>query len=260
MASVMAEIFKNFTWYFADSLYPLLFLLSLLLICLYPGAKKERLSLVWPNLLFAALIFCPVSAYLIMKMIGSLVYWRMFWMLTIPIVIAYAGVRLITTPSGKPVRLLTALLAAVAIVFSGHFVFTGEYFSERTNFFKIPTEAIYVSEAISAHAAEQNIESPKAAVTGYLSVYIRQYDAGIRLAYGRNMVKGDVAPSKLYTELNSESPNPKRLARLARKAECDYLVLPTSLDLDDALSEYSFVKTEEAGGYTIYYNEENDYG
>ncbi|MCD8103833.1 MAG: hypothetical protein LUF35_02235 [Lachnospiraceae bacterium] len=258
MQSLFAETLEYFKSYFADSLYPLLFFLCLVLIAFYPGAKKERPSLLWPNLLFLAVTFCPLTAYAIMKMIGGLVYWRMFWLLTIPITLAYAGVRLTDCFSRKTVQALTAIAAAAAIICSGQFIFTENYFSARMNYFKIPTEAIYVSEVISAHAEKQEIESPKAAVTAYLSVYIRQYDAGIRLAYGRNMVKGDVSETKLYQEINSSEPSVKKLAKLVRKAECEYLVLPSSLEMDDALAEYDFEKVDAAGGYTVYFDIEAD--
>ncbi|MCD8396920.1 MAG: hypothetical protein LUD12_07045 [Lachnospiraceae bacterium] len=260
MASAFSDIFQEvsgyFSNYFADSFYPLLFLLALLLIFFHPGAKKERAALCGSNLLFLVIIFCPLTAYLVMKMIGSLVYWRMFWLLTIPLTLAFALVWLITGFSRKTVRALTAVLAAAAIICSGQFIFTGETFSARANYFKIPTEAIYVAENISEHAEEEGIESPKAVVPIALCSYIRQYDAGIRLAYGRNMVKGEVTQSKLYEEINSESPRAKRLARLARKAECTYIVLPSALSLDEKLANNSFIKIAEAGGYAIYFDSE----
>ncbi len=267
MTAQLASVLKHFylyfgdavEWfrlYFADSFYPVLFILSLGLIAVHPDAKKERTVLIGTNILFVLLIFCPVSAWVFQKMIGSLVYWRLFWMLTLPIVIAYAGVQLISGFSGKGLRMLTGLAAAFAIIFSGQFLFTGEYFTGRLNFFKIPTEAIYVAEIISSHSEENGIESPKAAVTSFLSTYIRQYDAGIRLAYGRNMAKDAETPSKLYTEINSEAPKAKRLARLVRKAECQYLVLPASLEMEEDLSEYDFIKIDEAAEYVVYFDVE----
>ncbi|MCC8044640.1 MAG: hypothetical protein LIP12_03960 [Clostridiales bacterium] len=254
MQLLFAEVLEYFKSYFADSLYPLLFFLCLVLIAFHPGAKKERPALLWPNLLFLAVIFCPFTAYVVMKMIGELVYWRMFWLLTIPITLAYAAVLLLESFSRKKARALLAAACAAAIVCSGQFLFTEDYFSSRLNYFKIPTDAIYVSETISAHAKEQEIENPKAATTAFLSIYIRQYDAGIRLAYGRNMVKGDVSESKLYQEINSAQPDAERLTKLARKAECEYLALPASLEMDDALAEYNFEIVGIAGEYTVYFD------
>ncbi|MCC8104184.1 MAG: hypothetical protein LIP11_18660 [Clostridiales bacterium] len=258
MASVFSEVFDHFTNYFADSVYPLLFFLALLLIFFHPGAKKERAALCGSNLLFLAIIFCPLTAYLVIKMIGSLVYWRMFWLLTIPVTLAFALVWLVSGFSRKAVRALTVVLAAAAIICSGQLLFTEETFTSRANYFKIPTEAIYVAESISAHAEEEGVENPKAVVPIALCSYIRQYDAGIRLAYGRNMVKGEVTQTKLYEEINSEAPRAKRLARLARKAECTYLILPASLSLDKKLANNSFIKIAEAGSYAIYFDSEWD--
>ncbi|MCD8347772.1 MAG: hypothetical protein LUD16_07430 [Lachnospiraceae bacterium] len=256
MTAVFSEVFGQFSNYFADSFYPLLFVFALALIFFHPYARKERSALCGANLLFLAIIFCPLTASLILKMIGSLVYWRMFWLLLIPVTVAFALVCLITGFSRKTIRALAAVLSAAAVLCSGSFLFSGETFLARANYFKIPTEAIYVAESISTHAEEEGIENPKAVVPIALCSYIRQYDAGIRLAYGRNMVKGEVTQTKLYEEINSEAPRARRLARLARKAECSYIVLPASLSLDEKLAKYSFVKIDETGGYAIYY----DYG
>ncbi|MCD8336813.1 MAG: hypothetical protein LUD18_05980 [Lachnospiraceae bacterium] len=257
MASVFSEVIRHFTNYFADSFYPVLFLIALLLIFFHPGAKKEQAALCGSNLLFLAIIFCPLTAYVVIQMIDSLVYWRMFWLLSLPVALAFAFVHLIHGFSRKTLRALSAVLASAAIVCSGQFIFTGETFSVRANNFKIPTEAIYVAESISTHAQEEGVENPKAVVPIALCSYIRQYDASIRLAYGRNMVKGEVTQTKLYAEINSEAPRAKRLARLARKAECTYIVLPASLSLDKKLAKHSFIKITEAGGYAIYFDSES---
>ncbi len=256
MADVFSATVEQSAAYFAGSLYPLLFAVCLLIICFHPAAKAERNSLLFPNLLLFVLIFCPLSAFLIMKMIGEEVYWRVFWMLTIPIACSYAIVQLTAGLSKQLFRILTGFLAAAVILVSGQFLFTGDYFSARENNFKLPTEVIYVADRISADASQAGIENPKAVVPEYLSTYIRQYDAGIRLAYGRNMAKGDVKQSKLYLEINSDQPRAKRLARLARKEDCDYLVLPASLSMDRKLAKHAFVRVDEIAGYVIYYDEE----
>ncbi len=261
MADIWISILQQFREYFAVSLYPLLFFVCLLLIWFLPSAKQERDSLVVPNLLFAAVTFFPPCAYLIMKMLGdNTVYWRMFWMLTIPLVCGYAIVKVTSEFSKRAMQILAGFIAAAIILMSGRFIFTGDYFTKSDNIYKIPTEAIEVADLISDSAKEEGIEDPKAAVPAYISTYIRQYDAGIRLAYGRNMVKGDVDWSKLFNEINSETPRAKRLARLARKADCDYLVLPADVSLHGNLSKYSFTLVDEAGGYAVYLDEEQPEG
>ncbi len=252
-----SEALKYFQLYFADSFYPLLFLLSLILIFSHPAAKKERDSLVWSNLLFIALAFCPVSIYLIMKMVGVLVYWRVFWMLTISIVIPYAVTQAVYELSKPMLRLLTVVVASAAIIFSGELILSEEYFTERENSYKLPSEVIEVSDIISEHADEQEIAEPKAAVPEYLSVYIRQYDAGIRLAYGRSMLQMEWSQTDLFKQINSESPTPKKLVNQFRKEQCHYLVLLSSLSLDEELSAYSFVKIGETENYTIFFDEES---
>ncbi len=252
-----SEALRCFQLYFADSFYPILFVVSLALIFFHPNAKKERSSLLWPNLAFLALTFFPPTIYLLMKMVGILVYWRVFWMLTFPIVIAYAITQWVHSFSRQFFQTVAVLIAVVAIIFSGQLILSEEYFTERENYYKLPAEVLEVADIISEQAEEQGIESPKAAVPEYLCVYIRQYDASIRLAYGRNMVKWDVPQSGLYSQINRKIPQTQKLVKHFRKAECNYLVLRTSLSLDEALYDYSIVKVGETETYTIYFDEES---
>ncbi len=258
MAAAFSTVLEQSLNYFAGSLYPLLFILCLIVIGVHPVMKQERDSMLLPNGLFALIIFCPFSAWLIMKMIGDLVYWRTLWMFAIPLVCAYAGVQIIWSFSKAALRILAGFLAAALIILCGRTVFSGEYFTLSENYLKIPTEAIYVADAVSADAQKEGIDTPKVVVPEHLATYIRMYDAGISLAYGRNMAKGDVKQTKLYHEINSESPDAKRLTKLARKADCEYLVLPEEQLSAQSLAKYGYVQVAETAGYVIYYDEKRE--
>ncbi len=256
MSTAFATVIEHSQNYFADSLFPLLFALSLIWLIARRKEKDVRSSLLYPNLLLLVIIFCPLTAFVILKVIDNVVYYRLFWMLMLPVTIAYAGTELISSFSRNAVRLIAAVLVLAVIVLGGQSLFTDYYWEESQNYFKLPTEVIYVADAIEEDAAAQGIEYPKAAAPGNLSQYIREYDAGIRLAYGRNMVYGMVEPSRLYDEINSESPRIRRLARLTRKNDCSYLVIPAELNADKKLAKYDFTKVAETAGYAIYFDTE----
>ncbi len=256
MITVFLDIIRRARNFFEVASYPLLFAVALILISVLPQARKERGALVSSNLMFILVIFFPVSATVLLDLIGRDVFYRVFWMLSIPIVIAYACVTLTYSFSKKAMRAVAVVAASALILLTGSSVLTGDYFTAPQNNLKLPTEPILVADAISADAEALGIESPKAVVPADLCVYIRQYDASIRLAYGRNMAKGDKKKTKLYEEINSYPPKPKRLARLARKAECDYIVLASGVLEDEDLMEYGFTRVTEAAGYTIYYDTE----
>ncbi len=254
MSTAFATVLEHYQNYFADSLYPLLFALSLCWLLFNRKEKSKRSSLLYPNLLLIVIIFCPLTAFVILKMVDDVVYYRVFWMLTLPVVIACAGTDFICSLSKNAVRVIAGVLVIAVIALGGQSLFTDYYWEERQNYFKLPTEVIYVADAIEEDAAAQGLEYPKAAAPGNLSQYIREYDAGIRLAYGRNMVYGTVDHSKLYEEINSDSPRLKRLARLTRKEGCSYLVIPAELNADAKLERYDFVKVTETAGYAIYFD------
>ncbi len=255
MTAAFETVIEQSMDYFAGSLYPLLFILCLIVIGFHPAARQERDALAVPNVLFAVIIFCPVSAWLIMKMIGDLVYWRTLWMFPIPLVCAYAAVQIIWSFSRTAVRVLAGILAVMLIILCGKPVLSGEYFTARENNLKIPTEAVYVADVISADAKEREIETPKAVVPEHLATYIREYDAGISLAYGRDMAKGDVKRSRLYKVINSEKPKAKWVAALAREEGCDYLVLPEGQVSNRRLIWHSYIPVAQTAGYVIYYDE-----
>ncbi len=254
MSTAFATVLEHSQNYFADSLFPLLFALSLVWLIARREEKGERSSLLYPNLLLLVIIFCPLTAFVILKMVDNVVYYRLFWMLTLPVVIAYAGTEFICSFSRNAVSVLTAVLVLAVIVLGGQSLFTDYYWEESQNYFKLPTEVIYVADAIEEDAEAQGLEYPKAAAPGSLSEYIREYDAGIRLAYGRNMIYGMVEKSEIYEEINSESPRIKRLARLTRRNDCSYLVIPAELNADKRLEKYDFIKVAETAGYAIYFD------
>ena len=71
----------------------------LLAACLYFlvfGRKKERSRILSGYIVvFLAVFFCPVTAYIIQKCIGRSVYWRVLWILPAVPLIAYAGTCLV---------------------------------------------------------------------------------------------------------------------------------------------------------------------
>ena len=61
------------------------------------------------------------------------------------------------------------------------------------------------------------------------------------------------ASQKLYEEIISETPHYKKLARLALRAECNFLALPQrEKDPHAALAKYGYVEIGTSGSYTVY--------
>ena len=123
-----------------------------------------------------------------------------------------------------------------------------------SNHQKVPDEVAYICNMISEAASASGITEIRFASDDYLNSYIRVYDASILMPYGR-WGKGalDQASERLYQEMISDWPNYRRLARLAKRKECNFLALPQrEKDPDRALAKYGYEEIGTAGSYTIY--------
>ena len=81
--------------YWGNGFYVYLLLAACLYFLVF-GRKKERSRILSGYIVvFLAVFFCPVTAYIIQKCIGRSVYWRVLWILPAVPLIAYAGTCLI---------------------------------------------------------------------------------------------------------------------------------------------------------------------
>lgn len=253
----MAETWEILnTWckeYFSGSGYMLLLGVCLLLLMLREPKGKIRSALLFPTLLLLAVVLCPLTADILMKMIGGEVYWRCFWMLPIVLLGAYVATEAVARSRGRIKRLLTAVMCVALIAFNGTFVFSNAYFSTRENNYKLPTEVIWVADAINRHAAKNGIKKKKIVAPTGIATYIRIYDASILQRYGRSMANSEWK-SELYLEVNSDTPDFEHLAERARIAKCRYVVLMAKVDDEEAMKAVKYKKIYESPSYAVYFD------
>lgn len=118
-----------------------LFVLALVFLWLGTKEKEHKKLFTGYSILFAILYFCPVTAKIIMKYcVEEQVYWRMLWLLPIPLVLAYAGVQLIQKFSKKTAKAGVFLLLAVVLIAGGNNMYlgTGGRLEKASNINKIP--------------------------------------------------------------------------------------------------------------------------
>lgn len=245
------------TWfrsYFAGSGFGLLFFVCLAALFFYRKEKRIRNSLLWPLLLICLAVFCPVTGWLLMKLVGADVYWRMYWLLPVVPLAAFLGTKLVYLMKGKGKRILLAALCMALIAVNGTFVFSDTYFEERENNYKLPTEVIWVADAINEHARENRIKRKKIVAPSSVAVYIRIYDASIRQRYGRNVVNNENAQLEFYQQVNSEEPDYEILAERVKNAKCRYVVLKAQADNQETMEDLAFEKIYDSSSYVVYFN------
>ncbi len=254
MREALDVIITRYGDYFAGSGFGLLFFVCLGVLFFWKRERQIRNSLFWPSLVITLAVFCPVTGWLIMKLVGSDVYWRLYWLLPVVPLAAFLGTKLVYLAKGKGKRILIAAVCLVLIGANGTFVFSDTYFEDRENNYKLPTEVIWVADAINQHASENRIKRKKILAPSFVAVYIRIYDASIRQRYGRNLVNNPDAQKEVYQLINSDDPDYERLAERVKKAKNRYAVLKDAADDQSAMESLGFEKIYDSDSFDVYFN------
>lgn len=253
IGTVWETVWESGKAYFGGSGIWLLAAAVLAVLLVGMWGKDRKRTLAYPVLLVLAVCFCPVTAWVLIKMIGALVYWRGFWMLPIVLLVAFGAVEFVTRFRGRGKRILTVGLCIGLIAVNGSFVFTDQWFTRKENNFKLPTEVIWVADAINHHAEEYEIQKKKIAAPSGISTYIRIYDASISQVYGRTMANKE-NPSELFQEVHAKEHDYDSLIQKVRKKKCRYLVLNKNEKNEKELEARNFHKIYESPSYEVYFN------
>ena len=251
MVDTLKAAIRMFGLYIGESWQFALFLLAVLYLLLAKEEKDKRRLFVAYTGVFAFLYLCPLTAKIIMDYcIGELVYWRMFWLLPIPMVLAYTGTKIWRRQKNKAASAGVLVVLTALIVLSGHCVYgTDGPFQKAGNLVKLPPEVCWVCEIIEENAPEDG--EMKAVVPTELAGYIRQYDSKIELAFGRwggQSKRG----KRLERQMLKESPNFEKIARLSRKIGCNFLVYPANEWQDENIRNLGYEPVGNVNTYVIY--------
>ena len=217
------DTYKN---YWGDGLHIVLLLIALVYIIFLVKDKGVKSLLVPYVIVFTIVFVFPITEMVILKALGDSVYWRMFWLLPSSIIVAFAFTHMTERVKAKWIKIGAILALAVVIAFAGTWVYNGDKFQEAPNAYKVKQVVPEVCEVISNDAAKQGIE-PKAVVVNSLVPYIRQYDAGINLLYGRNAMRREnmnEVTQHIYDQMLLDSPDYELVDELLKGMKCNYLV------------------------------------
>lgn len=234
----------------------LLFMAALIFLAIF-AKKNRKLQYVWMHYSYFVLFIMlfPVTAIIIMDYcIGEEVYWRMFWILPIPFVIAIAAVEVSNIRVARIKQIVVRLLLLGIICFSGKYVYDEDTIVQAQNMEKLPDEAEEVCNMISADALENQVGQKKAVVPAELLSYIRQYDATIQMPYGRNAIKEEYLPDncqKIYDLMQEEKKDYFSLSGLLKEEVCNYLVLDKS-DASSKMDKYGYYQVAQTDKYVIF--------
>ena len=241
-----------------EGLHFILMFLALAYILVRKEETYHRRLFIGYSILFTIVYFCPFTSYFITKAIGKLVYWRMLWMMPLPVIIAYVAVKLWNRLEKKWVRAVSIGAFAAVLVLLGQFIYVeNSPYETRANWEKIPTSPIAICDIVNASRGSED-EWVLLAAPEDMVPYIRVYDASIHQVYGRkgNYWKAGKGGRYIVKALDDPVLDYETLVKKCRNIKCNYIVLPDGEGREDGMAVYHFEVIGRVGSYVVYKDRE----
>ena len=254
----MREILQNAltSWdkYWDGSIYPYLLLGTVLYLLFFEKKRKQVGYLLGYLAITLALMFCPVTAALIEKCIGGMVYWRVIWILPAVPVIALGFTSLLGRIRNAKLQIFPVVLCLLLVAVSGTSVWQAGNYVKVQNNQKVPDEVAQVAEVI---LNRRSSEDALTVADNHMASYLRVYDASIQLAFGRDG-KGRRSGNgkRLFNSLNVPEPDYGLVAKYAGKENCEFLVFRVPSERADEIGQimkkYGYERISAINNYNIF--------
>lgn len=257
MIGIINKIFEIYEDYSGTSMIFVWFLISIFYLWIAEKDKNIKMMFCYVMSLIGVLFFCPLFAYASMRFfLDSQTYYRVIWMLPMGIVVSYAAVKLATSVPSVRNRKIFVVCIILAIATTGQFIYSNKSVSIGENPYKLPTDVIKVADIMRVEG-----RTVKAAVPAEMLQFIRQYDAGINLAYGRDALVEGWSGNPLYDAMESTPIRSWLVSDTAKQQGVEYLVIRTGTPIAGSrpLSDYEFSYLTTAGAYDIYIFDRADF-
>lgn len=161
----------------------MLLIYAIALVCiLIIGNRIEKGILVMPTVILFITFLNPLFAEVISeKITGVSVYWRLFWLLEIPLVIGVA----ISSIAGKCREENVVIIACIGMLLvsiNGEYILNFSGFEHRTNKYKLDARAVQIADSINMDANNKEV---RLLLPVELSYGIREYCGNIELLLNR---------------------------------------------------------------------------
>lgn len=247
--NIFKFIIEAYTRALGTGLYLGMFFMAVIFIILeLKKEEKSRIKLVFGfySIIVLLLAVNPIFANISIKVIGSSVYWRIYWLLPIGFLLAYLFTELIFRMPEKWKKALASVLILIVIVIGGKWIYTKENFAAVNNYYKIPDTVLDIIYRVSADDEEyKQLAGPLE-----FEIYTRQVDGTIILSEGRSFT-GAYADDSIVTYItNADYDN---IYKKAKEIGCNYVVLNNNMKKpNDDLTNYGFSILYENIDYTVY--------
>lgn len=222
-----------------------------------PGVRRDNYNAILYYILFLGLtVFNPLIANILLSYSMFMeVYYRYFWALPIVILVAYVCARLIDEQRKKVMQVGVCVLFILTILISGRW---GNYVLPE-NSFKVPTNLIQIVNVIQEDASGDEII---AVFPDDYIIQVRQYDASVKLIYGRGLLsdqwaEGTKKYNDMVVDIRGMLYGYKMIPVQKLKQEVDevnlkYIVLPPDTERAWIVEEIGGTLLADSEGYLVY--------
>lgn len=247
MFGIFMESLVIFKLYTGLKFLVLLFAVSWAYLLLTEKDKRIRLMFVYAPLLIVLLFLFPVSrkAFVAVGLDGE-TYYRILWTIPMGVITVYAMCRLI----GEHKR-IGFLVMGLLLVLCGKYVYDSPYISKAENAYHIPDTVIEICDFIKPEHENAHV---MVVVPEELVYYVRQYDAGIKMPYGREMIASQWDYYHPVHEAMEETEVLvlEDLLKATREEYCQYLVISPKKQVKENPEEMGLLLLAEIDGYRLY--------
>lgn len=221
--------------------YQGLFYMGLLVILCRSRSRWKKLVYSVYSIIVIVGLLNPITIIVTEKIWGTSIayYCRLFSMIQIIVVIAYALVLLISRFSSRMKLLAVCCIIAVMFI-GGNYVYSQDWFEKAENVEKIPNDVKIISEAF------EKINDVTIAAPNSLTSYIRQYDASIHMITKRD------DDSELARQLDSDTPDVEYIMRTAGMDGAGFIVVYNKENVIAGFNESGYRAWYKSPNYYIY--------
>ena len=245
---MLKEMFTIYSQYSGTGIIMVLFFIALIYIGLSEKERSNRTILVYGSIMLIIFIFFPLFYFLYITFVDATTYWRLWWLVPVSVGLAYAGAMLI-----KEHQVTGLMLILVVLFLGGESIFSGQISGEiglAENPYQIPQNVIDIVEDIKKNEVD---EVTFAAFPPEMLTFVRQYDATLRMPYGREMLDERWNEGNgFYEQMAAEMLDFEILADKCKFNSVRFIVVNALKPKLNVPQDYGFELMSQRGVYSIY--------
>ena len=240
-------IYKN---YGGSSMMTMLVIAAVVYLWVTEEKKEIRQLFVYLIAGLAVLFFFPLFAYAAMHFfLDSGVYYRLLWLIPMGTIVSYAATKAVGQIEVRRKRIVTGILFALLLMQGGSLIYANPMVTKAENPYHLQKSVISVADAM--HVDGRDV---KAVVPAEMLQFIRQYDASIHLAYGRDALVEGWSSNPLYEAMEERPIHSYDVTDHSKQQGVEYLVIRTGTPIvgSKSIEEYEFSYLTTVENYDIY--------